>query len=429
MHYPRRAFLKKMGALSTTAAALPLFHPELSAQQNEKLKEWVEVDGAHLAKDEKFWAEIRQHYTVPSDYINLENGYYSMTANPVMDAQDQENRKVNLNPSIYMRQHKWKDYNKVKQAMADFAGCTPEEMVLCRNTTEALNTVILGLKMDAGDEAIMTNQDYGSMRAAFNQRARRDKIVNKVISLPLHPKNDQEIVDAYEKAISPKTKVILVTHLINITGQVLPVRKIADMAHSKGVEVISDSAHALGHIDFKITDLDCDYFGTSLHKWVGAPLGNGMMYIRKGKIDRVWPLLGDSSHAEDDIRKFEHWGTRPNAIINSILDALAFQDKIGIERKQARLRYLKQYWTKQIVDIPGIIINTPFEEERSSGIANVGVKGLPPAELANKLFNDFNIFTVAIDTEAVKGTRVTPHLYTKLEELDHLVTALKALSS
>jgi selenocysteine lyase/cysteine desulfurase len=429
MHYPRRAFLKKMGSLSTTATALPLFNPKVSPYIKEKLGSWANTDAGNLAKDEKFWEEVRQHYRLPSDYINLENGYYSMTATPVMDAQYQKSQMINLNPSIYMREHKWDDYSKVKKAMADFSGCTPEEMTLCRNTTEALNTIILGLKMEAGDEAIMTNQDYGSMRAAFNQRARRDKIVNKVISLPLHPKNDQEIVDAYEKAISPRTKVMLVSHLINITGQVLPVRAIAEMAHGKGVEVISDSAHALGHLDFKISDLDCDYFGTSLHKWVGAPLGNGMMYIRKDKIEKVWPLFGDDSYADNDIRKFEHWGTRPNAIINSILDALEFQNTIGLDRKQARLRYLKQYWTEQVKDLPGIIINTPFEEERSSGIANVGIKNLSPAELANKLFEDFNIFTVAIDTEAVKGTRVTPHLYTKLEDLDQLVDALKALSA
>ena len=429
MHYPRRAFLKKMGTLSTTAAALPLFNPKMSPQQKEKISAWTDIKSAQLAKDEKFWDEIRQFYRVPSDYINLENGYYSMTANPVMDAQDEQNRMINLNPSIYMRERKWEDYAKVKKALADFSGCSPDEMTLCRNTTEALDTIILGLKMEAGDEAIMTNQDYGSMRAAFGQKARREKTVNKVISIPLHPKNDQEIVDAYEKAITPRTKVMLVTHLINITGQLLPVRAIAEMAHSKGVEVISDSAHSFGHIDFKIPDLDCDYLGTSLHKWTGAPLGNGMMYIRKDKIDRVWPMFGDVSYADDDIRKFEHWGTRPHAIINSIMDALEFQNTIGVNRKQARLRYLKQYWTEQVRDRPGIILNTPFEEERSSGIANVGVKSLTPAELANKLFEDYKIFTVAIDNDAVKGTRVTPHLYTKLEDLDKFVVALKELSA
>jgi selenocysteine lyase/cysteine desulfurase len=335
---------------------------------------------------------------------------------------------INQIPSYYMRRRQWDDHRRVKKAMADFMGCSVDEMTICRNTTEALDTVILGLKMEPGDEAIMTNQDYGSMLAAFNQRARRDKIVNKVISLPLHPKSDQEIVDAYEKAITPRTRVILVTHLINITGQVLPVRKIAEMAHAKGVEIISDSAHAVGQLDFKIPDLDCDYFGTSLHKWLGAPLGSGMMYIKKEKIEQVWPLFGDDTYADDDIRKFEHIGTHPRSTDLAILDALAFQQKMGVKRKQERLRYLKQYWVNQVKDVPGIFINTPFEAKRSSGIANVGVSRLSPAELANKLFDDFNIFTVAIDTEAVKGTRVTPHLYTSLDELDSLVQALKELA-
>lgn len=429
MHYPRRAFLKKMGSLSSTAATFPLFSPVIRPELKSLLEEKSDASAAALAKDEQFWAEVRKSYKVSEDFINLENGYYSMAAEPVLDAQDAHSRMINRIPSYYMRRHQFDDYARVKKAMADFAGCSPDEMTICRNTTEALDTIILGLKMEAGDEAVMTNQDYGSMLAAFNQRARRDKTVNKVISLPLHPKNDQEIVDAYERAITPRTKVILVTHLLNITGQVLPVRKIAEMAHGKGVEIISDSAHALGHLDFKIPDLDCDYFGTSLHKWVGAPLGTGMMYVRKNKIEKVWPLFGDDTYPDDDIRKFEHLGTRPCGINLSILDALEFQKSIGVDRKQARLRYLKQYWVSQVNDLPGIIINTPFEEERSSGIANVGVKGLSPAELANKLFEDFNIFTVAIDMEAVKGTRVTPHLYTKLEDLDQLVIALKELSA
>jgi selenocysteine lyase/cysteine desulfurase len=429
MHYPRRAFLKKMGSLGTTAAAMPFFSTEIRPGLQSQLAEKAEVDTHTLARDEKFWAEVRKSYQVSDDFINLENGYYSLAAEPILDAQDTHSRMINRIPSFYMRRHQFDDYARVKKAMADFAGCSPDEMTICRNTTEALDTIILGLKMEAGDEAVMTNQDYGSMLAAFNQRARRDKTVNKVIALPLHPKNDQEIVDAYERAITPRTKVILVTHLLNITGQVLPVRKIAEMAHGKGVEIISDSAHALGHLDFKIPDLDCDYFGTSLHKWVGAPLGTGMMYVRKDKIEKVWPLFGDDTYADDDIRKFEHLGTRPCGINLSILDALEFQKTIGVDRKQARLRYLKQYWVDQVKDLPGIIINTPFEEERSSGIANVGVKGLSPAELANKLFEDFNIFTVAIDMEAVKGTRVTPHLYTKLEDLDQLVSALKQLSA
>ncbi|WPP51251.1 aminotransferase class V-fold PLP-dependent enzyme [Catalinimonas niigatensis] len=427
MYYPRRSFLKKMGNLSATAASLPLFSVTLELQNI--IKAYEHIPTKVLAADEMFWEQIRQSYKVSPYFINLENGYYSMAAEPVLEAQVQHLRMINRIPSFYMRRKQWEDYTIVKKAMADFVGCSPEEIVICRNTTEALDTIIFGLTMEAGDEAIMCSQDYGSMLAAFNQRARRDKIVNKVIALPLHPKTDQEIIDAYEKAITPHTKVILVSHLINITGQVLPVKALAEMAHSKGVEIISDSAHAIGQLDFKIPDLDCDYLGSSLHKWVGAPLGSGLMYIRKDKIEKVWPLFGDDTYADDDIRKFEHIGTHPCSTNLAIIDALNFQKTIGIERKEARLKYLRNYWLDQVKDIPRIKINTPYEKARSSAIANVGIRGLSPAELANKLFQDFHIFTVAIDGETVKGIRVTPHLYTSLEELDQLVDALKALSA
>lgn len=427
MYYPRRAFLKKAGSLSAFAATLPLANAHQDVKSylaSVKYKSAMDV-----ASDEAFWDEVRKSYKVSTDFINLENGYYSMAAEPVINAQEAHIRMINQIPSYYMRKKQWDDHERVKKAMAEFVGVSPEEIVICRNTTEALDTVILGLKMNAGDEAIMSNQDYGSMLAAFNQRARRDGIVNKVISLPLHPQSDQEIVDAYEQAITPKTKLILVTHLINITGQVLPVKKIAEMAHGKGVEIISDSAHAVGHLDFKIPDLDCDYLGSSLHKWVGAPLGSGLLYVQKDKIENVWPLFGDDTYPDDDIRKFQHIGTHPCSTDLAIIDALKFQETIGIKRKEARLKYLKKYWVDQVKDLPKIVINTPFEEARSSGIANVGVKDLSPAALADRLFEDFNIFTVAIDTESVQGTRVTPHLYTSLEDLDQLVHALKKLST
>ncbi|MGB3587285.1 MAG: aminotransferase class V-fold PLP-dependent enzyme [Tunicatimonas sp.] len=428
MENSRRSFLHQFGALSASPFALSALASEwnnllayLDSQRQRPTKD--------IARDEVYWQEVAKAYRVSTDFINLENGYYSLAAWPVLKAQWQHIKEVNKKPSYYMRNQQWDDRHRIKQALADFAGCSVDEMVICRNTTEALDTVILGLNLEPGDEAIMTNQDYGSMLATFNQRARRDNIVNRIISLPLHPKNDQEIVDAYEQAITSQTKVMLVTHLINITGQVLPVQKICAMAHSYGVEVICDSAHALGQLDFKIQDLDCDYWGTSLHKWVGAPLGNGMLYIKKEKISQVWPLLGDDTYSDDDIRKFEHHGTLPVTGQLSILDALEFQESIGVPRKQARLRYLKQYWTEKVKDTPGVIINTPWEEERSSGIANVGVANLKPHELADRLMNKYNIFTVAIDNEALKGIRVTPHLYTSLNELDKFVIALKELAS
>jgi len=428
MENSRRSFLQQFGALSVS----PLAFNSLSTSDWNQTRSFLENQkhrsDRDIVRDETYWKEVAKAYHVSEDFINLENGFYSLAAWPVLEAQWQHIQRVNEMPSYYMRNYQWDERNEVTAALAEFAGCSVEEMVVCRNTTEALDTVILGLDLDPGDEAIMCNHDYGSMRAAFNQRARRDKIVNKVISLPLHPKSDEEIVAAHEKAITPRTKVIHVSHLVNITGQVLPVRKICDMAHSHGVEVICDSAHALGHLDFKIRDLDCDYWGTSLHKWIGAPLGSGILFVKKEKISKVWPLLGDDGFADDDIRKFRHFGTLPVTGHVSIMDALKFQDTIGITNKQARLLYLKQYWTEKVKETPGIIINTPWEEERSSGIANVGVANLKPRELADRLMDEYKIFTVAIDNEAVKGIRVTPHLYTSLDELDQFVEALNKLN-
>ena len=428
MENSRRSFLQQFGAMSFS----PLAFSSLSASDWSPLYSFLNAQkhrsDRDIARDEAYWREVAKAYHVSKDFINLENGFYSMAAWPVLEAQWEHIQRVNEIPSYYMRTYQWDERNEVTAALAEFAGCSVDEMVVCRNTTEALDTVILGLDLKEGDEAIMSNQDYGSMLAAFNQRARRDKIVNRVITLPLHPKSDQEIVDCYKKAITPRTRVMHVTHLINITGQVLPVRKICDMAHAHGVEVICDSAHALGHLDFKIRDLDCDYWGTSLHKWVGAPLGSGILYVKKDKIDKVWPLLGDDSFPDNDIRKFRHFGTLPVTGHVSILDALKFQDTIGITQKQARLRYLKKYWTERVKDLPNIVVNTPWEEARSSGIANVGFTNLPPNDLANRLMNDYQIFTVAIDNEAVKGVRVTPHLYTSLDDLDQFVKALTELS-
>ncbi len=265
------------------------------------------------------------------------------------------------------------------------------------------------------------------MLAAFKQQAKRYGVVNKIISLPLHPKNKQEIVGAFEDAITHRTKVILVTHIINLTGQILPVREICDMAHTHSVEVIVDAAHSFAHVDFKIPDLHCDYLGTSLHKWLCAPLGTGLMYIKKENIRKVWPLFGDTDFSEEDIRKFEHIGTHPCSSVITIEDALRFHNSIGSKRKEERLRYLKNYWVNKVATQPKVTLNTPMPDEQSCAIANINIVGKSPTEIANYLFDKHKIFTVAIDTEAVKGVRVTPHLYTTLQDLDLLVDAIREL--
>ena len=382
-----------------------------------------------LARDELYWKEVRKAYRVNPDFINLENGYYSLMSQPVLNAQTEDLKMLNANHSKYMRGPRKEDRRRIVKQLAELMGCSTEELLLCRNTTEALDTVIMGLKMEPDDEAVMTEQDYYSMLQCFAMRSRRFGTVNKIIKLPFHPKSDQEIVDAYEAAITPRTKVLLITHLINTTGQILPVRKIADMAHSYGVEVISDSAHAMAHVEFKIPDLDCDYFGSSLHKWLGAPLGTGVLYIKKEKIDKVWPLFGDDTYEDTDICKFGHIGTIPCHHDLAVTDAINFHHSIGGAKKEARLRYLARYWMEKVMDNPKIIINTPAQPQRHGAIANVGVQGIDSEELADVLFEKFNIFTVTKNVGEISGVRVTPHLYNSTDELDKFVAALRELAA
>ena len=428
-NYNRRNFMTKAsGALAGTSVLSAWDASALSlVQRVSRQKAPVPADA--LASDEDYWQEVRRAFRVNPDFINLENGYYSLMAEPVTTAQIDDLAMINANHSFYMRRQHKEDRARIREQVAKLAGCSPEELMLCRNTTEALDTVIMGLTMQPGDEAVMTEQDYGSMLQCFAMRARRFGSVNKIIKLPFHPQSDEEIVNAYEAAITPRTKVILVTHLINTTGQILPVRKIADMAHARGVEIISDSAHAFAHVEFKIPDLDCDYFGASLHKWLGAPLGTGILYIKKEKIDKVWPLFGDNTYADTDIRKFGHIGTIPCHNDRAVADAIDFHHAIGGPKKEARLRYLTSYWMDKVKDHPKVVINTPAQSSRYCAIANVGVKGIDSDALADVLLEKYNIFTVTKNVGEISGVRVTPHLYNSPDDLDRLVAALQELAA
>ena len=254
-------------------------------------------------------------------------------------------------------------------------------------------------------------------------------MVNKIVSVPNHPKDDDEIVNLYANAITDKTKLLMVSHMINITGQILPIRKICDMAHSKGVEVMVDGAHAIAHIQFHIPDLHCDYYGASLHKWLAVPLGVGILYVRKERIGNIWPLLAEGERKENDISRLNHTGTHPVHNDLTISDAVDFYKKIGAERKEERLRFLQQYWTTRVRGIDKVILNTPADAKRSCGIANVGVKGMSPGQLADTLLKKYKIYTVAIDGATVHGCRITPNIFTTVDELDVLVKALKELAA
>jgi len=382
-----------------------------------------------MAQQEDFWATIRAAYPVTTEFIQLENGYYSLTARPVMDKYLKHIQAVNSVSSYYMRTRQYDDKRVSQTQLAELLGCSPDELIITRNTTESLDTVIGGLSWKAGDETIMARQDYGAMQDMFKLQARRHGIINRVVSLPNNPQSDVEIVSLYEKAITPKTRLLMVCHMVNITGQILPIRQITDMAHKHGVEVLVDGAHAFGQLAFTMSDLGpVDYYASSLHKWLGAPLGAGILYVRRDKIAGLWPLFADSTMADTDIRKLNHTGTHPVATDLAIQDAIAFHNRIGIERKEARLRYLQRYWTDQVRHHPNIRLNTPDAPARSCAIANVGVAGKTPAELAKTLFDNYNLFTVAIDSPPVQGVRVTPHLYTTTAELDAFVRALKEVA-
>lgn len=414
----KRQFLKILSA--TTAVSSVSIDASLASVNHQTPNE--------LARNEDFWAGIRQMYRLNPSYINLENGYYCLQAQPVLEKNIEHLRALNYSASRYMRTVQFDNKDKAREALSEMLGCAKGEVVITRNTTEGMDTIIAGLDWKPGDEAVMALQDYGAMLDMFKQQARRYGIINKTVSLPNHPQNDEEIVNLYEAAITPSTRLLMICHIVNITGQILPVKKIVAMAHAKGVPVVVDGAHAVGHIDFNIKDLDCDYYASSLHKWLGCPLGAGLLYVKKEKIASIWPLFGDSSFADDDIRKLNHTGTHPCHTDLTITDAIAFHQNIGIARKEARLRYLQTYWTSRVRNHSNIVVNTPKETQRACGIANVGIKHITPANLMKQLFNEHQIWTVAIDTANVQGLRITPHLYTSTEELEKFISVLLKLA-
>ncbi|MGE0773133.1 MAG: aminotransferase class V-fold PLP-dependent enzyme [Cyclobacteriaceae bacterium] len=416
----RREFLKSAAfvGIGTT--------PALHALES-MLAKVANVAPTEVAKDEDFWAQIRGDYKLKSDYINLENGYYCFLPQPTLENFINHVREVNYQGSYYMRTVQWENKNKMASKLAELAGCDADELIITRNTTESLDLVISGIHWEKGDEAVMAEQDYGAMLNQFKLMEDRYGIVRKVVSVPNHPQSDEEIVELYANAITPKTRLLMVCHMINITGHILPIRKICDMAHAHGVKVMVDGAHAFAHINYSLADLDCDFYGTSLHKWLSVPLGAGFLYVKKGNAKHIWPLIAEGPKEEDDIMRLNHIGTHPVHTDLAIANAIDYYLMIGRDRKEARLRFLQNYWVDKVRDLPHIVINTPKDKLRSCGIANVGVKNMKPKDLADTLISKYHIYTVAIDGAGVQGCRITPNVYTTPAELDTFVAALKDL--
>jgi selenocysteine lyase/cysteine desulfurase len=424
----RRSFLKKVGALSGVIAGYGIFNELNAANFSVAFEKIKHLSPLEAATNEDYWQVIQQGYTVNSNIINLNNGGVSPSPRVVQEAVERYNSLSNQAPSYYMWRILDQGREPLRKKLALLAGSSSEEIAINRNATEALNTVIYGLNFNKGDEIIGTKQDYPNMIHAWNQRALRDGIVYKQISFDFPIENDDAIVSAFEKAITPKTKLLHVTHIINWVGQILPVQKICAMAERKGVEVLVDGAHSFGLLDFNVPDLGCDYFGTSLHKFLSAPIGSGMLWIKKDKIEKVWPLICADKPNSSDIRKFENLGTRSFPIEQGIGEAIAFHTAIGSKRKEERIRYLKNYWATKVKNVPGVRIHTSLKDEYSCAIAGVTIDGLTPAELDQQLFAKYKIHTVGIVWENIRCVRITPHVYTRPADLDVLVDAITTIA-
>lgn len=417
----KRDFVRTMGGGAAAMAFGPSF--------GEMFARVRHVGAEVLAQDERFWAAIRAKFTLTPDYINLENGYYCFLPDEVLEKFIGHVRTLNVEASHYLRGPRLADKARVAAKLAALAGAKPTEVIITRNTTESLDVIISGRDWKPGDEAIMANQDYGAMLDQFRLMARRKGMVNRYVDVPIDPKSDDEIVQVYANAITPQTKLLMVCHMVNITGHILPVAKIADMAHARGVDVMVDGAHAFAQLDFRIPDLHCDYYGASLHKWLAAPIGAGLLYVREDKIPGVWPTFSEFHIPDGDILKLNHTGTHPCHTDLGIEDAIAFHEMIGVARKEARLRWIQQYWTSRVRGTPKVVLNTPTDPARSCAIANVGIEGMLPGDLAKTLFEKHRIWTVAINNAGVRGVRVTPQLYTSTAELDAFVQAIREIAA
>jgi selenocysteine lyase/cysteine desulfurase len=416
----RRQFVQRVAA---PAFALPALNPTLLFDTLEALDAWPGT-ATEIARDEEYWMQVQQAFTVDRSLVNLNNGGVSPSPAIV-----QESMKKHLDFSNQAPVHNmWRILEPrregVRDQLARFFGCDAEEVALTRNASEGLQIAQFGFDLQPGDEVLTTNQDYPRMINTFIQRQRRDGIVLKTFSIPVPAEDPEEIVRLFEQNITDRTRLILMCHVINITGQILPVKEVVSMARSRGIPVIVDGAHSFAHFDFVREELGCDYFATSLHKWLLAPHGTGMLYVRRDLIGGLWPLQAAAETQDDDIRKFEEIGTHPAANYLAISDALAFHQGIGSVRKQERLRYLTRYWAEELLPNDRIRLHTSLREGLSCAIATVQIDGIDSGDLANHLWGEHRIIVTPIKHQDFEGIRVTPNVYTTLDELDRFVEAI-----
>ncbi len=419
----RRGFLQTAGTVSAWAA----FRSDAFARVAAASEAVGDRPASEVAADESYWREIQQAFTLDRTIINLNNGYTCPSPRVVHEAYKRYLDESNQAPIYYMWNMLEPNVEQVRRKLAAEAGCDPEELAITRNASEALQICQLGLDLKAGDHVVTTNQDYGRMLDTWDQRAARDGIAVTKISFPVPTTNLAELKDRIERAITPRTKVIHICHITNLTGQLFPMRDIATMARARGIRTIVDGAHAFAHFPFKLSDLECDFYGTSLHKWLLAPVGTGFLYVRRENIEHLWPLTPPPASKMKDIRKFEEVGTHPAAAHNAIAEALVFHQAIGIERKSARLRYLTDRWARRLEKNPRVKILSSREPNQAWGLANVHLEGINASKAYDFLWSKYRIITAAINHAEYNGLRVTPNVYTTLEEIDMFAEAIETL--
>jgi selenocysteine lyase/cysteine desulfurase len=425
----RRSFLQKTSAALGAFAIAPFAADASSNSVAEALAKLSTLPPEAAVLEDDLWARMAQAYTVSPNILNLNNGGVSPQPKVVQDAVDRYYHLSNEAPTYYMWQILDKGREPLRRKLADLAGVSADELAIQRNTTEALGTITWGIDMKAGDEIVMTKQDYPNMIHAWKQREMRHGVKINWINLNLPIENDETIIKAYIDATTAKTRIWHITHLVTWTGQIFPAAKLCAEARKRGIISIVDAAHTFAHLDYKISDLNCDYFGTSLHKWLCAPFGTGLLYVRKELIEKTWPIFPTDKPQSPDIRKFEALGTRSFAPEQAIGQAIDFHNAIGARRKQERLHYLKKYWCEAVTKNPRVKIHISLKPEYSCALGTFSIDGLDVGDVGIKLMNEYQIHTTTIKWENVNAVRVTPHVYTTTKDLDRLIEAIARIAA
>jgi len=428
MEYNRRKFLRRTGQLTGLTTLASLINPALAKAIEKVLKNTAHLTPSEIAQDETFWYQIRQAFTVSSTFINLNNGGVSPQPKVVQEAVEFYNRMSNENPTYFMWRLLKLELPAVKRKLSEIAGCGSDEIAIQRNATEALETIIFGLRLEKGDEVIASKQDYPNMIQSWQQREHRDGIVIKWVNLKLPCEDKNKLIRQYTNLFSDQTKVIHLTHMINWNGQIMPVKEIAAEAHQRGIEVIVDGAHSFAQIPYHIPDLGADYFGASLHKWLCAPFGTGILYVKKDKIKTLYPLFAAQDPESENIDKFESYGTRSQAIEVAIGHAIDFHHLIGTERKYERLLFLKNYWIDKVKHHQKVNIHCSQNPKFGGAIGLFSIQGKDHHQVQKIIHTDYRIHSITINVKEISGVRITPNVYTLTRELDTLVTAILTIA-